>query len=782
MPEADLNNIVRIRFYQELFQDVGIDVKQVDIETKPAGFSLLESPQDEFGDGVKGLGLSNSTFFTNIIQDCRRPKQDRDADDAKTQRKKEEPSKQLKEKELDGDVSTSSCAPVKSRTKQERSRLYETSKGSQESKFSQQLHTPRTSSFYSSPSPQSVSFSNWSPSDRGSPYTHEKIEENEEDESNSNSSSTNPSPTPPQRQKLSYTRRTEISTPASSANEGICNSSPIPAPPTPAQRPKPPPTQSTVYPPSASNDNIVEMPSFDLNSTQPAKSEFISPIQSLKSTSVPRLPRIPPAMPPPWLEHVKDGDTSFVQQLIPESSQFRPSSPTPAQRRRPEPKTSYTPNRSRMPFSQSDPSGVKHSPIPSLSFFPLGTNKLTSAATAPSSLMRTRFQVQRRVPPPPPPPPMDSQRSPKVLAPNSDTSGTQSQSQHNSQSQSQHKTSLEQCSELHFQSLGKQSDSEHASRTEDDSQLINVDAKQHPPSASQRNIRREFSVSDDDDNDHDPLFSGPDDDIAIYDHISNPARHVRLLPLNQEHRHYPIAENDTVVTASLGVHTGNSLLEDKSLETPPGFCATQRPLCFSTASLAIEAAADTIDNMCGDILGSADGIHEFSSRIGSPSLDSQRSKKTVEDCSVALESPAHDIEAWCLPTFLRHKRTENMKAEVQPVAKAFREGKQKARLAGSVVGETSRAPFLRTSEKRSHTEQYDNSPSKKKQKTMPEGQAVSSKKLTEDQETFTTMRKLDSFDPGFDDVPPGETFMSWERLQTIALKVGRTRTRQAQTG
>ncbi|KAJ3994007.1 hypothetical protein F5050DRAFT_589044 [Lentinula boryana] len=510
------------------------------------------------------------------------------------------------------------------------------------------------------------------------------------------------------------------------------------------------------------------MPSFDLNFSQSSKDENPSPIQVLKPTSVARLPRIPPAMPPPWFERVNNGDTAYVQQLIPESSQFRPSPPTPAQRCR---DLSQTPNQ-----SLSHPSGVKSAP--SLSF-PLATGRIFSAATALSSPMNARFPVYRKVPPPPPPPPRDGQNSPRVLAPNSDTSGTQSQSHYGSQSQSQsqgHTNSSGQNSQ--FQRSGKRSNSVRVSLAVSDSRPMDVDARKSPLFVSQVNVHGDFNASKDNDDDHDSLFSAPDDDIAISDHLPSEADPQHSNITRNDYLNGTIGDDsnlgiDPIASASLEVHTGNSMLGAEASSEIRAAC--------EPAGLLTSEATDNIDNVRGDVSGSTDGSHEDNSRITSTSLEPQRSKETLKSlksdkgCPTVLEPVAHDVEAWSLPSFLRRKKTENMRVGELPIVKTVNEGKQKARLLDAspvaIVRETVQSSYpiatagTARSQKRSHSDQGEAGPVKKKQKIMSE---VLSERL---EGKSAPPRKLDGFELGFDDIPPGELFMSWERLQSISLKL-----------
>ncbi|KAJ3785703.1 hypothetical protein GGU10DRAFT_387267 [Lentinula aff. detonsa] len=772
IPEAHgLNNKQRIQYYCELFQDAGLDLHQLEAQkdkkgkgpaVKRLGLIPLSSPSEELSKGIKGLGLLNPDLFPNAARDIVRPEQAQDVSDNISLRKREGHSN----KSTNKDWLHSS----------------QRSRGSQESKFSQQQHTPRTSPQSSSPlrsqsrSPQSELLTeNWSSSDRGSPHVDGDGEENNEEEgeqeNDKGSSSASASPTPSRSHRLSSPlRATPSSPPNLLVEDSIHNPLPTPIPPTPAQRPRPPPTQNAVSL-AAPEDDIVEMPSFDLNFSQSIKDENPSPIQVLKLTSIARLPRIPPAMPPPWLERVNNGDTAYVQQLIPESSQFRPSPPTPAQRCR---DLSQTPNQ-----SLSHPSGVKS--VPSLSF-PLATGRISSAATALSSPMNARFPVYRKVPPPPAPPPRDGQNSPRVLAPNSDTSGTQSQSQSQGHTNSSGQNSQSQRS-------GKRSDSVRVSRAVSDSRPMDVDAGKSPLFVSQSNVHGDFNTSKDDDDDHDSLFSAPDDDIAISDHLPSEADPQHFDTTRNDYLNGTIGDDSNlginpIANASLEVHTGNSTL---GAEAPSEIRAACEP-----AGLLTSEAADNINNVRGDVLGSTDGSHEDNSRTTSTSLEPQRSKETLKSLKsdkghpTVLEPVAHDIEAWSLPSFLRRKKIENMRVgELQPIVKTVNEGKQKARLLDAspvaIVRETVQSSYpiatvdTARSEKRSHTDQGEAGPVKKKQKIMSE---VLSERL---KEKSAPPRKLDGFELGFDDIPPGELFMSWERLQSISLKVGRARTRQAQT-
>ncbi|KAF8828999.1 hypothetical protein HHX47_DHR3001155 [Lentinula edodes] len=605
----------------------------------------------------------------------------------------------------------------------------------------------------------------WSSSDCGSPYARH-VERKEKDIEKKNGPPS--SPTPAQRQRLSSARRTALSSSGLSVSDSAHKRSSTPLPPPPAQQPKVHLAPSTAPSSFTPDDNLVEMPSFDLNFTQSVKDERVSPIQVPKPTSVPRLPRIPPALPPLGPGHLQSGDTSFVQQVIPESSQFRPAPPTPAQRRRPEPNSYQTPEETR-PFSMSNPAGVK-SFIPSSSILPHAITKLTSAATAPSNLMNTKFQ--RKIPPPPPPPIRDGEGSPKVLAPNSDTSGTQSQSHFGSQSQSQSQEFRN--SFWHPQPLGKVPDPGRVSQTESDSQPLDVYTQK--PLLTSEVAYEEFDPFNDD---HDSLFSEPDDD-DISHHSSSEAdsQHSNLaqndfLQSFEDHRRNSNAKDDPIASTSLKVHCGNSISNDELgvCNDLLGVQTARKPDVSSTVSSIIEAVG-SIDNVPGSSNSPpTDFLNPFYSAIGT----SQRSKEIPETLQTVFKPVAHDADAWSLPSFLRHKRTENTRAkELRPV-KTFHAEKLKARLfevgSGAPVGD----PQPRY-QKRFYADQGETGPSKKKQKIAL---AISPEK---EREQSAPLRKLDGFDPGFDDILPGESFMSWEQLRIISLKIGRARVRQAQTG
>ncbi|KAJ4476859.1 hypothetical protein C8J55DRAFT_91386 [Lentinula edodes] len=695
-------------------------------------------------------------------------------------------------------VVASHSAPVESNTKKVRSRLSQKSKGSQESKFSQQLHTPGTSSYssYSSSSPlqpsspQSVLLTDWSSSDCGSPYARD-VERKEKDVEKKNDPPS--SPTPAQRQRLSSARRAALSSPVPSVGGSAHKRSSTPLPPPPAQQPKVHLAPSTAPSSFTPDDNLVDMPSFDLNFTQSVKDERISPIQVPKPTSVPRLPRIPQALPPLGPGHFQSGDTSFVRQVIPESSQFRPAPPTPAQRRRPESNSYQAPEKTRIPFSMSNPVDVESS-IPSSSTLPHATAKLKSAATAPLNLMNNGFQMQRKIPPPPPPPIRDGEGSPKVLAPNSDTSGTQSQSHFGSQSQSQ---SQEFRNLFRLpQPLGKTSDSGRVSQTESDSQPLDVYTQKHL--LTSEFVYEEFDPFNDD---HDSLFSGPDDDISYHSSSEADSQHSNLaqddfLQSFEDHRRNSNAKDDLIASASLKVHCGNSISDNEFgvCNAPLGIQTVRKPNVSSTVPSTIEAVGN-IDNVHGRNSPPTDFLNQLYFGTGT----SQRSKEIPETLQTVFKPIAHDADAWSLPSFLRHKRTENTRAEEPQPVKTFHEGKLKARLfevgSGVPVGKTYQEfrqacfsspsilrPVVATagnfpqprSGKRFHGDGGETGPLKKKQKIA---NAISPER---ERERSAPLLKLDGFDPGFDDIPPGESFMSWEQLQIISLKIGRSRTRQAQ--
>ncbi|KAJ3847632.1 hypothetical protein EV368DRAFT_87514 [Lentinula lateritia] len=728
---------------------------------------------------------SVTSAVSDAIQDSMGPEQMQNARETKYQRNKEGFCNKSAIKKV-----ASNPPLVEPNTKKVRSQK---SKGSQESKFSQQLHTPETSSYssYSSSSPllpsspQSVLLTDWSSSDCGSPYARH-VERKEKDAEKKNGPSSSPTPAQ-QQQRPSSARRAALSFSVLSVGDSAHKHSSTPLPPPPAQQPKVHPAPSTAPSSFIPDDNLVDMPSFDLNYTQSIKDECVSPIQVPKPTCVPRLPRIPPAFPPLGPGHLQSGDTSFVQQVIPESSQFRPAPPTPAQRRQPESNSNQTPQ---IPFSMSNPVGVE-SLILSSSTLPHATAKLTSAATAPSNLMNTKFR--RKIPPPPPPPIRDGEGSPKVLAPNSDTSGTQSQSHLGSQSQSQSQEFRNSFS--HPQPLGKASDPGHVSQTESDLQVLDV-YTQKPLLLKSDVAYEEFDPFNDD---HDSLFSEQDDDITHHSSFEADSQHSNLaqnfLQSFEDHRRNSNAKDDSIASASLKVHSRNSISDDESgvCNALLGIQTARKPDVSSTVSPTIEAFGN-IDNVPGRNSPPTDFLNQFYSGIGT----SQRSKEMLETLQTVSKPVAHDADAWSLPSFLRRKRTENTRAEKLRPVKTFHAEKLKARLfevgSGVLVGETyqdfrhasfsSPSSFRATagnfpqprSEKRFHADQGETGPSKKKQKI------ASANSPKREREQSAPLRKLDGFDPGFDDSLPGESFMSWEQLQIIALKIGRARVRQAQTG
>ncbi|KAJ3814115.1 hypothetical protein F5876DRAFT_73202 [Lentinula aff. lateritia] len=792
IPETrGLNTKQRVHDYCKLFQDAGIDLQQLQqLESGRDNECLipLNSPSTQLGKGVKRLGLSTSKFLSDAIQDCMGPEQMQNARETKYQRNKEGFCNKSAIKKV-----ASNPPLVESNTKKVRSQK---SKGSQESKFSQQLHTPGTSSYssYSSSSPllpsspQSVLLTDWSSSDCGSPYARH-VERKEKDAEKKNGPSSSPTPAQ-QQQRPSSARRAALSFSVLSVGDSAHKHSSTPLPPPPAQQPKVHPAPSTAPSSFIPDDNLVDMPSFDLNYTQSIKDECVSPIQVPKPTRVPRLPRIPPAFPPLGPGHLQSGDTSFVQQVIPESSQFRPAPPTPAQRRQPESNSNQTPQ---IPFSMSNPVGVE-SLILSSSTLPHATAKLTSAATAPSNLMNTKFR--RKIPPPPPPPIRDGEGSPKVLAPNSDTSGTQSQSHLGSQSQSQSQEFRNSFS--HPQPLGKASDPGHVSQTESDLQVLDVYTQK--PLLKSDVAYEEFDPFNDD---HDSLFSEQDDDITHHSSFEADSQHSNLaqnnfLQSSEDHRRNSKAKDDSIASASLKVHSRNSISDDESgvCNALLGIQTARKPDVSSTVSPTIEAVG-SIDNVPSKNSPPTDFLNQFYSGIGT----SQRSKEMLETLQTVSKPVAHDADAWSLPSFLRRKRTENTRAEKLRPVKTFHAEKLKARLfevgSGVPVGETyqdfrhasfsSPSSFRAVvatagnfpqprSEKRFHADQGETGPSKKKQKI------ASANSPKREREQSAPLRKLDGFDPGFDDSLPGESFMSWEQLQIIALKIGRARVRQAQTG
>ncbi|KAJ3759975.1 hypothetical protein EV360DRAFT_81600 [Lentinula raphanica] len=773
IPEAQRwnhDNRRAVHYFHQLFADAGTilqpetgrDKKDEDTAIKRSGFIPLDSPSNEFGKAFTGPRSFQTDF---LAQDTNNMEFQRKFDNRPTKRGRLRSSQKFK--------------------------------GSQESKFSQQLHTPGTSPQPSSPASSLRSqplTDSWSSSDHGSPRKLDLMEENdeegeegegeevegegegeeeeeeeeeegegdevevEEEEVEEVDSSPPPiSPDPAQRQRFSARR---ASSPAPQLGDDPL---PTPIPPTPAQRQKALPIQSTV-PPTLTNEQSVEIPSFDLTFTQSTKDENLSPIRVPNSTPLPPLTRIPPAMPPPWFEQVKNGDPSYVQQLIPESSQFRPLPPTPAQRPRDPPPVS---------FDLSDPASK-----PPLSLLHASA-KTPAVLAALSSQTHMRFPVQRKVPPPPPPPLRDSQTSPRVLAPNSDTSGTQSQSRHSSQSQSR--------SQGHSQS-------QLSRNSESDSQLMIVDTEKLLPEAHGE-IQDALGDGHDE---HDSLFSDlDDDDMGIGDHLpsdinlQHSSASVRLngVPLEKDN-----LESDAIVERPLEVHIGNSLSSTRLQKS--GICEVHEAPTPLT-----KEAADNIDNVRGDIPGSADGLHEDIGRTSStfsPSRDPEILEETRESLQrdkerpFIIESVLHDVEAWSLPSFLRRKEHENIRIEEEAqsvIVKNGTEGKQKIR-AVEVNAANERSAIQQSIAtasnvikphfgKRSHLDQNEANPTKKKQKPMSKDSTIS---FETDRPKSVPRRKLDGFDPGFDVVPPGESFMSWERLQSIALKVGRARSRQAQTG
>ncbi|KAF9071147.1 hypothetical protein BDP27DRAFT_555114 [Rhodocollybia butyracea] len=295
-------------------------------------------------------------------------------------------------------------------------------------------------------------------------------------------------------------RKNSMAPPAFIRDRGVLQ------PPPPAQ-PRPPPlTQSTNPPPSQElgTTNI----SFDLDFTpEPVKNKH-SPIKVDSP-----VPLRVMAMPPPRLRYPERGpysDTSIILQVIPESSQFRLSPPPPAQPRR---KLDSSLDRNPSPSIIDSQGPSSSSVVPRTN---PKINKVASAATAPSAV----FAVpQRRVPRPHQPVPlvMTSQTIPRILAPDSDTSGTHSQSQNGSQSQEQPQSQSQgqepgqrqkQEASSKRQSQQSQPSGQSNSVTESDSQPTDTHSKKSELLLVLPQHTENLGTGSDHDDDHDSLFSG----------------------------------------------------------------------------------------------------------------------------------------------------------------------------------------------------------------------------------------------------------------------------------
>lgn len=550
--------------------------------------------------------------------------------------------------------------------------------------------------------------------------------------------------------------------------------------PTPAQRKRlvrPDPTST------ADNDNncSVQLPSFNFTPSE-CKSSPVR-LQAVHITPVPLFPRfgIARAMLPP----------DAVLFSVPESSQFRPAPPTPAQRpqstRRADQSQSHSPTstaqgkqsktcikqRETDQFGKRADSGatVISGPSPSLPL-PLmakevTTNRLTNAATAPSALMRAQFT--RRVPPPPQPPPLCKRNNPPiVLAPNSDTSGTQSQPQ--SQSQSQSQSQLQ--SQVHRQ------DKEPQSLTESDSQPAEKPITDGVPDP--------FGDGASDDYDHDSLFSGADsDDLVESDDASGHGHGHRNHP---EYEHIT-EDQDPIAEASLEVHPGGSF--------PGPGSGSQSPIVPTSIR---EGVIDLFRGISENHISSGNGLlrprsppeKAFSSGstavnpLGIARSREIRKNMDLEPRARFHTKVVHDAQAWSEPSFKRSMRTNVATGS----AKTFRVGLTPA--TDTVGGEDTQNPSSEPgpSKKRQRSDNStanDNNSKAKAPRLSGYTNVAGARRSQQDALTDTDFSQSVSaptpplklggaFQTALDDLPATEPgFLSWSRLQEIALKVGKTR-------
>lgn len=589
------------------------------------------------------------------------------------------------------------------------------------------------------------------------------------------------SPTPAQRLRSTMSQSTTPSATEDGLSQRCC--SPAPRASTPAQRKRlvrPDPTST------ADNDKncSVLLPSFNFTPSE-CKSSPVR-LRAVHITPVPLFPRfgMARAMLPP--------DASLFS--VPESSQFRPAPPTPAQRpqstRRANQSQSHSPTSSAQgkqsktcikrreadQFGNRTDSGdtVISGPSPSLPL-PLlmakevitdATNKLTNAATAPSALMRAQFT--RRVPPPPQPPPLCKRNNPPiVLAPNSDTSGTQSQPQSQSQSQSQSQ-------------LQSRENKEAQSLTESDSQPREVAEKPITDG-----VPDPFGDGASDDYDHDSLFSGADSDDLVEPDASG---HGHRNHLEYEH----ITEDqDPIAEASLEVHPGGSF--------PGPGSGSQSPIIPTPIR---EGVIDLFRGISENHINSGNGLlrprsppeKAFSSGptavnpLGIARSNEIRKNMDLEEPRARFHTTevVHDAQAWSEPSFKRSMRTNVATGS----AKTFRVGLTPA--TDTVGGEDTQHPSSEPSpsKKRQRSDNSianDNKSKAKVPRLSSYTIVASARRSQQDALTDTDFSQSVSaptpplklggaFQTALDDLPATEPgFLSWSRLQEIALKVGKTR-------
>ncbi|KIK67048.1 hypothetical protein GYMLUDRAFT_69239 [Collybiopsis luxurians FD-317 M1] len=583
-----------------------------------------------------------------------------------------------------------------------RSRSPRKVRNSQGSKPSQQL-TPQTSSRASSPNPpqtrsSSVPISDWSVSDRGDSPSGTSSDLEEAEAETKKSSFTPLSPFPAQHRKSP-----SLSSPLTASSKPNEQLRPLPLAPPPPTQPRRPTRRNDLQP--CSLKDVLEFPNSTFNFDSSLSVKEVPPIRVGSLMAMQSPPRAGPVR-----SRAGSDDGSAIPEAIPESSQFHPP-----------PLTRHT----------SSPSSFRADGSV------LSPNKSASVATAPSILFHR--MVQRKIPPPrqPIPPRMGSPA--RVLVPNSDTSGTQSQSQslHDSQSQSQTRSQpQEQQLSNHPQShLPLQPPPETptygAFWTESGTQLLNT--AQEVSAAMESQVHEARPYTDDDDDDHDSLFSGPDSD-----QLTSPE------------------DDDLIGGTSLEVHPGTQPHHSPDEDTA-GIVRPPSELC-APGSRNQEAKADCDHRDCHE--SEAMVVSSSPSNV-QKSLDSRASASLAE---IVVGCVIHEPEAWVEPTFLRlrRERTVNTRPnhEMQGGTKTFREDKSKVN-----VGITAMQGKPR-SRKRSHSDQNDSAPSKKKRK----------KEVSGDRQREPDF--LPGFSADLDEVPAGEPFMSWDRLKDILLKVGRVRSAQ----
>ncbi|KAF5389467.1 hypothetical protein D9757_004339 [Collybiopsis confluens] len=485
------------------------------------------------------------------------------------------------------------------------------SQKSQNPKANQQL-TPRTSSRGSSPiSSQtrrsSVPISNWSVSERG------------------NSSDGNLS-----EQELGEGEEEQItqSSPVHLRNSALpsCNGfDPDPlslAPPPPAQPRRTPAhiTNSQQFSPAHTQDSVASVPPFNLDSSLSVKKE-VSLIR-IRHTS-PLGPSRRPTGVVPVRRPTGVDDDSYVLQAIPESSQFRPSPPTPAQRPRP----MYS------PFHKT---------------------------------------VQRKIPPPRQPIRPRPGSPIRVLVPNSDTSGTQSQSQSRNDSQS--------LANPRAQNLS-----------------LNY-SPTHSLSQSQGRVQADSQPAD---------AWSPQQDQRVF----TLQAHGEQLDGDRYHDSC-LSQGDS---ASLEVHPGTQV-RDPPEPTNEDIAGIVRPL----SEISPGTKGRGLINFCEAHDGDRDEKSEDGRGLQAAALSLIVRKLPVENTGsksipAAMQTHVpHEPQAWIEPTFLRfyRQRLANMRTDVMDAKpKIHKSDSGVSAKCGQVMGKS--RPI-----KRAYTDQSDLRPSKKKRNEL----------------------------------------------------------------